>query len=230
MMFFSEILLAVFLLLCIELTASSRLLHCIRLTALQGVVIALYPVAVRDWSAGTPGLEFYLLAFASLGVKALLLPKLLDRAMRKAHVNRELEPLVGYTASLLIVLAAGALAFAGCRNMTLPEGSLRLGAPVAFTAMFTGLFLLCSRRKAITQVIGFLTFENGIGLFGMSTHIESGFLVELGILLDVFVLVFVMGIAVFQISREFSHIDSDRLHELSDLTQNSAAPAEGEVK
>ena len=68
-----------------------------------------------------------------------------------------------------------------------------------------------ARKKAITQAIGFLAFENGIALFGTGMMLECGLAVELGILLDVFVLVFVMGITVMRINRAFEHIDSDKL-------------------
>ena len=77
-----------------------------------------------------------------------------------------------------------------------------------------------SRRKALTQALGFLIFENGITAFGAGMMLEYGLLVELGILLDVFVLVFIMGIAVFRISREFQHIDSDRLNKLGDWSED----------
>ncbi len=68
----------------------------------------------------------------------------------------------------------------------------------------------------MTQAIGFLCFENGIYIFGSALLIEQSLVVELGILLDVLVLIFVMGIAVFQISRGFDHIDSDRMTQLGD--------------
>ena len=83
--------------------------------------------------------------------------------------------------------------------------------------LYTGLFLLCSRRKAITQVLGFLVFENGISVFGAGILLEYGLVVELGILLDVFVLVFVLGIAIHQINRTFSSLDTDKMNRLGDV-------------
>ena len=80
---------------------------------------------------------------------------------------------------------------------------------------------MAGRKKALTQVIGFLTFENGITLFGIGLMKHHSFLVELGILLDVFVLVFIMGIAICQIQREFSHIDADKLTALDDLPEET---------
>ena len=76
--------------------------------------------------------------------------------------------------------------------------------------------MIIARKNAITQAFGFLMFENGISIFGNGIGIEYGFIIELGILLDVLVLVFIMGITVFNINREFSHIDSDRLNQLGD--------------
>ena len=97
---------------------------------------------------------------------------------------------------------------------------LLLAAKPKFAAGATGLFIVLARKKALTQVIGFLVFENGITLFGAAVMREHPVIVELGILLDVLVLVFIMGIAVNQINREFSHIDSDRLNSLDDITGN----------
>jgi len=227
----TEILLAAFFITDLCLASASRLLHCIRLAAYQGVLLGVLPLIAWKWGVTPPHAEQFFVAVLSIGIKAVLLPRLLRSAMDRAGVRRELEPLVGYPLSSAIVLAAAAASLWCCLRYHIAlEGGPVLAAPVAFTTMATGLFIIMARRKAITQAIGFLVFENGITLFGIGMMLEYGLIVELGILLDVFVLVFVMGIAVFQISREFSHIDSDRLHELSDLAENKTAPAEGEVK
>ena len=119
--------------------------------------------------------------------------------------------------SLLFILAAGGVIFwLTAVFEPLPRAMSQLALPASFITMVTGLFIIIARRKAITQVIGFLLFENGISIFGTGMMLEHGLLVELGILLDVLVLVFIMGIALFQISREFQHIDSDRLNQLDD--------------
>jgi hydrogenase-4 component E len=86
--------------------------------------------------------------------------------------------------------------------------------PVALSTILTGLFLVVSRRKALNQVIGYLVFESGIYMFGITAVGEIPFLVELGVLLDVFVAVFVMGIAMNHINREFDHLDADQLSSL----------------
>ncbi|MBQ9755645.1 MAG: hydrogenase [Lentisphaeria bacterium] len=210
-----DLVLTAFLGICLMLSASSRLVHCIRLVALQGILLGVLPLLMWNWSKACPGAEIWGAAFVNIMVKGVLLPILLIRAMRKAGVKRELEPLAGYSWSLLIVSVASALALWLSRSLTIPGVSV-LAIPAAAVTVFTGLFIIVSRRKAITQSLGFLAFENGIALFGAAMHLEYGFFVELGILLDVLVLVFVMGIAVFQISREFEHIDADRLNLLTD--------------
>ena len=205
-----EIIMALFLLSCLLLAASSRMLHCIRIVILQGILLGVLPLFL----ASEIHTEQYFAAALNIIIKAVALPFLLRLAMRKANVKRELEPLVGYPLSLLIVLCGVGMAFMLSSRLTLPAfagESLRLVLPVSFSVMFTGLFIVMARKKAITQAIGFLTFENGIALFGNGMMIECGLAVELGILLDVFVLVFVMGIAVMRINRAFEHIDSDKL-------------------
>ena len=91
-----------------------------------------------------------------------------------------------------------------------------LVVPVAMFAILAGLFLSISRKKAVNQVLGFLVLENGVYTFGVGLIQHTSLLVELGVLLDVFVAVFVMGIIIFHISREFDHIDTDALTSLKD--------------
>jgi len=88
--------------------------------------------------------------------------------------------------------------------------------PLAFFTILAGLFLIVSRRTALTQVQGYLVLENGVYAFGVAMAQEAPLSVELGILLDIFVGVFIMGIIIFHISREFDHIDTDRLTALKD--------------
>jgi hydrogenase-4 component E len=88
--------------------------------------------------------------------------------------------------------------------------------PVALFTSLAGLFLIVSRKKALTQVLGYLVLENGIYAFGVGVVQGTPMLVELGVLLDVFVAVFVMGITIFHINRQFDHIDTDQLATLKD--------------
>jgi hydrogenase-4 component E len=156
------------------------------------------------------------LAIGTVIVKAMLLPWFLLWAIREAQVRREIEPLIGYIASLLLGAVAVAISFAIARRLPLPEPGIELLVPVAMSTVIIGLLVLTTRTKAITQVVGYLMLENGIYAFGLTLAERVPLLVELGVLLDVFVGVFVMGIVVFHINREFDSLSSARLTELRD--------------
>lgn len=196
------------------LVGTSRISACIRLVAVQGIMLALLTAAAYQEGLTVSAT---LLAMMSVVLKGVVFPALLFRAMRNAQVRREIEPFVGYAASLAIGTVALAAALWFSSRLPLPAAHLsHLAVPAAFHSMLIGLLLIVSRKKAITQVLGYLVLENGIHSFGIATLHESPVLVELGVLLDVFVAVFVMGIAIFRISREFDHIDTDRLAALRD--------------
>ncbi|MBP8949993.1 MAG: hypothetical protein KBG73_14220 [Candidatus Promineofilum sp.] len=198
----------------LALTGVASLGTCIRVMALQGVLLGIVTVTVQQ-----EGVSIHTLVFVTIAVvlKGFVFPRLLLRAVREADVRREVEPFVGFTFSLLIgTLALPAAMWLGARLPAATPQAPPLAAPVAFHAILVGLFLIVSRRKAITQVLGYLAMENGIFLFGVGLVRQATLLVELGILLDVFVAVFVMGIAIFHISREFDHMDTDRLSSLKE--------------
>jgi hydrogenase-4 component E len=184
----------------------------IRITAAQGVILGLLTLSadVGDLSLYAVGL-----ALASIVIKGVIFPGLLARALREAGSRREVEPFVGYTMSVFAGLAAlGVSLWLGAR-LPLPTPALSpLVVPLAFFTILSGLFLIVSRRTALTQVQGYLVLENGVYAFGVAMAQEMPLSVELGILLDIFVGVFVMGIIIFHISREFDHIDTDRLTSL----------------
>ncbi len=197
------------------LLGSSRLSACIRAVAIQGILLGSLTL-LTPGSHASP--ESVLLAVTSLLVKGIALPWLLFRALRESKANREIEPFIGYSLSLLMGVLGLAVSMWLGRRLELPTqlGSGSLLLPIVLFTSLTGLFLIASRRKAITQVVGYLVMENGIYAFGAGTVQGTPMLVELGTLLDVFVAVFVMGIAIFHISREFDHIDTDQLASLRD--------------
>jgi hydrogenase-4 component E len=195
------------------LLGSSRLLSCIAAVSVQGVLLGLLPLVIR---IDAPLWRLLLQAGASLGLKGIAFPLLLLRAVRSVDARREVVPLVGYSASLLIGvgLLAGSL-FTGLR-LPLPGSGPMLLVPAAIFTAVTGLFVIVGRRSAIVQALGYLAMESGIAAFGMAIAEQEPLLVEMGTLLDAFVAVFVMGITIFHINREFDHIDSERLSSLKD--------------
>lgn len=191
---------------------TTRLSTCIRAVAAQGFLLGLLPLALYPDGA----LHTWGLAIGTVAVKAFILPRYLRWAIREAAVRREVEPRVGYVLSLLLGVVAVAVAFAISTRLPLPAGARHMLVPAALATVIIGLFVLITRTKALVQVVGYLMLENGVYLFGL-THVESvPFLVEAGVLLDVFVGVFIMGIVVFHINREFDSLDSTRLSELVD--------------
>ena len=86
--------------------------------------------------------------------------------------------------------------------------------PAGLATLLIGLFVIVSRRKALTQVLGYIVVENGIYVVGVALVGGVPLLVELGVLMDIFVAVFIMSIAAYHISREFDDIDVDQLDKL----------------
>jgi hydrogenase-4 component E len=196
------------------LLLAGRLPSMVRLLAAQGLLLAAVPI-VAQWPATDTAL--FAVAGVNLAVKSVAFPFLLGWTARKVNISRELEPLVRPFVSLLAgVLFLVAALWLGSR-LQLPAGSLSsLAVPVALFTILTGLFLIIARRKALTQVAGYLVLENGIFAFGASVAWQQAVIVEMGILLDIFVAVFVMGITIFQISRTFDSIDVGELSSLKD--------------
>lgn len=206
--------LALFLVVLTDFTVlgSSRVSACIRTIAVQGFLLGVLPVLLHP----DPSFHTYALGAGTIVVKAVVLPWFLRWAIREASVRREVEPYVGYMASLLLGAGALALAFAAAHVLPLQAVTTDLLVPVALVTVMIGLIVLVTRAKAITQVVGYLMLENGIYLFGLTQAERVPFLVDIGVLLDVFVAVFVMGIVVFHINREFDSMSAARLTELRD--------------
>lgn len=192
---------------------SSRLNTCIRVIALQGVALGTLPLMAGP---GVLPLRIIGLTAGTMALKGFVFPWLLLRALRQAEVRREVEPYVGYIWLVVVGLASlGISVWLGSR-LPLPGAAQHGGlvVPVALFMIFVGLFVIISRRKALSQILGYIILENGIYAFGMVMLAEVPVLVELGVLLDAFVAVFVMGVAIYHISREFDHVDADQLDTL----------------
>ncbi|MCX7868087.1 MAG: hypothetical protein N2438_13380 [Limisphaera sp.] len=187
---------------------TSRLPTLIGVVSLQGTLLGALPWLME------PGADWRLsaVALATVVVKGWVIPLLLRRAMRAAHVDREVEPFLGFVPSLL--LGAGgtvaALVLAGAMPV-LEEHHGSLLVPGSLASLFTGLVLLMGRSKAMAQVCGYLILENGIYLFGLLLIRSMPLLVEAGILLDVTVGVFILGIVVDRIQRAFDSLDTRKL-------------------
>ena len=213
----ADFLLLVVATLSLSIVATSRLTSCVRASALQGLALSLLPLALWGRALDRHMVPVAVMSLGALAVKAVVIPLLLSRAIREANVRREAEPFISLHVSLVIAAALVGFSFWLGTVLVLPRPApTPLLVPMAFATLLVGFLVLVSRRKAVTQVVGYLMLENGIFIFGQTLVEQVPFAVELGILLDVLVGVFVMGIAINHISREFEHIDTELLSSLKD--------------
>jgi len=204
---FLHLILLIVILLNFLALGTSRLGACIRVVALQGALISLMPPIIS-------GFSFHALALA-LGaflLKGLVIPWLLFRAIRRVKIRREVEPRIGYIPTLMLgtMTTAAATLFGGMLPL-LVEHLHSLTVPCSLATMAAGFLMLITRKKAITQVLGYLMFDNGIVVFGMLLAEAMPLMVEAGVLLDVLVAIFVMGIVMNHINQEFSSIGTEKL-------------------
>jgi hydrogenase-4 component E len=191
---------------------SARLGACIRIVAIQGSLLALLPIVTHGAT-----LHATVLTVGAFCFKGVIIPWLLLKAIQKVRIRREMEPLVGFVPTLFLgaLTTAGTFLFAGFLPLV-SEHHEGLYVPTALATIFTGFLLLITRRKAITQVLGYLIMENGIFIFGVLLSEALPMMVEAGVLLDLLVSIFVMGIVIDQINREFSTLNTERLSALKE--------------
>ncbi len=191
---------------------SARLGACVRIVAVQGALLALLPITTHGITTHS-----ILLATGALCFKGLIIPLLLLRAIQKVKIRREMEPIVGFVPTLILGALTTVATFLFADFLPLISAHHEgLYVPTALSTIFTGFLLLITRRKAITQVLGYLIMENGIFIFGVLLSEALPLMVEAGVLLDLLVGVFVMGIVIDQISREFSTLNTERLSALKE--------------
>lgn len=196
------------------LLSASRLGTAVKALAAQGVALALLPLSLHGLQLSV---HTILIPVITLVVKGVAIPLLLNRAMREVEVNREVAPYIGQTASLLWGGLFLIISFWVSARLVLPLGvHSRIWVPVALSGVMMGLFLIIARRKAITQVMGYLVLENGIYTFALALVLKMPYLIEMGVLLDVFIAVFIMGIMLNHIKETFEDFDTEHLTTLHD--------------
>jgi len=209
---FADQLLVLVMLINLVMLGTSRLIFSIRAVAVQGVILGILPGLIHPFSGH--------LAAITVGIilaKGVAIPYFIGNAVRKAQIRREVEPFIGYVPTLLLGAIFTALSFVFAERLPLaPEHRDLLFVPASIATLLTGFLLLTTRRKAISQVIGYLVMENGIFVFGLLLTEAMPVMVEAGALLDLLVGIFVMGIVINHISREFSSIDTSRLRALKE--------------
>jgi hydrogenase-4 component E len=203
------------LLLCAVLIVWRRSLPTlVRLLAVQGVALAGIPI-ISGWHRDD--LSLVGVGFGVLLLRAVVLPALMRRLLRHDEAVRETEPVVNTTASLLAVAALTLLAYAVSRPVVAldPSPSSR-ATPAALAVILTGIFVMVSRRRAISQVTGFLLVDNGIAAMAFLTTAGVPLIVELGASLDIVFAVLVLQIVAGRMRATFGGTDLDALRELRD--------------
>ena len=184
---------------------TSRMVTVIKIVSLQGILLGVMPLLVEESITLTAGMA----SAVAVLLKGLVIPAMLLRAIRDVHIRREIEPLIGFLPSMLLgALATGfALLFASSLPLA-GEHTTPLLVPASLATIFTGFILLTMRAKAITQIMGYLVLENGIYIFGLLLVESIPLVVELGVMLDLFVAIFVICIMVNHINKTFSSLDT----------------------
>jgi hydrogenase-4 component E len=194
------------------MVGQKALITAIRLYGLQSLLLGV----VSATTAITES-RYELLVTAALTVvlKALLIPWFLVRTIDRIGIHREIEPFLNVPASLLVCLG---LTVVGYRVSTgFPEVAVGVThhlVGVALSMLLIGLFLMVTRKKAITQILALLTVENAVFLVAVGVTPGMPLVVELGIAFDVIVAVLVLGILVHRIVDRFESMDVSRLSTL----------------
>jgi hydrogenase-4 component E len=192
---------------------TSRIVSVVRTVALQGALLGLLPLLLNEH----PSLTMMLTVIPTIALKGIAIPAMMNRALRDVKIKREVEPLIGLLPS--VILGALGTVFALLFADQLPLAEQHTGAllvPTSIATVLVGFILLTTRFKALTQVMGYLVLENGIFIFGMLLVEAMPFVVEMGVLLDLFVGIFVICIIVNQINQAFASTDTRRLVSLKE--------------
>ncbi len=209
-----NLLAAVVLLLAFAMLAQRRVLSLIDLFAAQGLSLAL-STGIVAFATGQHHLYFS--AGLTLALKVFLLPWILYRLIRQLDVKWDVEGLINIPTTMLIGIVLVVFSF----NLAVPISQLastvtRSTLGIAMASVMLSFLMMITRRKAIPQVIGFLSMENGLFFAATSATYGMPMVVELGIALDVLVGTLILGVFFFQIREQFDSLDLKHLERLKE--------------
>ncbi len=209
-----NLLAALLLLLAFAMLAQRRVVSLVNLFALQGLALA---VSTGVVAYGTGQQHLYWSAGLTFFLKVGLLPWLLHRLIRRLDVKWDIEGLINIPTTMLIGIVLVVFSF----NLALPISQLantvtRATLGIAMAIVMLSFLMMITRRKAIPQVIGFLSMENGLFFAATSATYGMPMVVELGIALDVLVGVLILGVFFFQIREQFDSLDLKHLEKLKE--------------
>ncbi len=211
---FVNLLASLLLLVVFAMLAQRRILSLINLFALQGGILALSTFVV---AYSTAQHHLYYSAGLTLILKVLLLPWLLHRLIAKLNVRWDVETLINIPTTMLVGIGLVIFSF----NLAAPisqlsEGITRGLIGIALASVLLSLLMMLTRRKAVSQVVAFLSLENSLFFAATSATQGMPLVVEFGIALDVLVATFIFGIFFFQIRETFESLDITHMEKLKD--------------
>ena len=205
---------ALLLLLSFAMLAQRRIVALVNLLAVQG---ALLGAATLLLAARTHETHLYVSAALTLALKVIVLPRLLHRLIRRLGVYWDTEPLLNIPGTMLVGLVVVVFAFGVAQPVAaLASTATRSAIGIAVAVILLAFLTMITRRKAMSQVVGFLSMENGLFFGAMSATYGMPMIVELGIALDVLVAMLVLGVFFFQIREQFDSLDLQHFESLKE--------------
>jgi hydrogenase-4 component E len=202
----------IFLLMSFLLLIRNSLAAQVRMFAAQSGVLSALAAVVAYFSGNR---ELFGVAVAFAVIKVVVIPKVLNRAVTNIGLQRAVAPYLGTSMTLVI---CGGLVVVAFYVMAPVTASNRLptadGIPLAFAGVLIGLFTTVNRRRALTQILGFLMLENSIFMIALLATYGVPLIVEMGVFLDVLVAVLILEVFVYRIKENFESIDVKHLGSL----------------
>ncbi len=209
-----NLLAAILLLISFAMLSQRRIVGLVTLFGWQGAALAL-STAIVGWS--THQHHLYYSAALTLILKVIAMPWFFYRIIKKLNVSRETEPMINIPTTMLIGIALVIFAFKLAAPIVQFAGTItRSTLGIAMASVLLSFLMMITRSKAIPQVIGFLSIENGLFFAATSATYGMPMVVELGVALDVLVGVFVLGIFFFQIRDTFESLDLKHMEKLKE--------------
>ncbi len=209
-----NVLAALLLLLSFSMLAQRRIVTLVNLLATQGALLFLATLLLA-WRTGEGHLYFS--AGLTLALKVCALPWLLHRLIRRLDVYWDSESLLNPTGTLLLGLLVVVFSFGLAQPISaLASTATRSTIGIAIAVILLAFLTMITRRKAMSQVVGFLSMENGLFFGAMSTTYGMPMVVELGVALDILVAMLVLGVFFFQIREQFDNLDLQNFESLKE--------------
>ena len=209
-----NLLAALLRLLAFAMLTQRRIRSLINVFALQGFVLGVSTLVVAH-STSQPHL--YYSAALTLALKVVLLPWILHRLIRALNVRWDVETLINPPATMLICIVLVIFAFNLAAPISQIAGTVTKSTlGIATASILLSFLMMITRRKAVSQVIGFLAMENGLFFAATSATYGMPMVVELGIALDVLIGTLIFGVFFFQIRETFESLDIHHLEKLKE--------------